>query len=282
MSCSAFGFWRAAHNAPYHFPMDEDIWFQSLHEDIDSDGRKLFDHLTIRYSRTAPSKNGEINGMIVYGETAFGFDHTGEISNRVHHKIIRDICFPENAPEIGQKLLAHAISDFGTDERIHAFFHYFGMSTCARHGKLHESASHVHELLLKNGFIVEHENVYYAKYLTSENASAKPEISLLWKEESPGHCREFTASMDDREVGWGQIHFLPQGDIAYLRWVYIEDKLQHQGIGTRTMKALFCSLYAMGIRRFDTDTALSNIPAQHYYEKCGFSNEGITRSYFTA
>ena len=53
------------------------------------------------------------------------------------------------------------------------------------------------------------------------------------------------------------------------------------GIGTKVMYALFQTLYDMGIRRFDTDTALDNIAAQKYYEKCGFRNEGITRSYYT-
>lgn len=277
MNCSAFDFWRSHHHAPYHFPMDEKKWFQSMDEDTDSDGRPLFDHLTTYCSRSG----GEITGMVIYGETAFGFDSAGEISGKVHHRIIRDICFPENAPEIGQSLLDRALSDLGTDERIHAFFHYFGMSACARHGKLHESDVHIHELLLKNGFIVEHENVYYARQLAPEDASIQPEISLLWKEKSPGDCRELAASLDGREIGWGQVHFLPQGDIAYLRWIYIDEKLQHQGIGTKTMAALFCALHAMGIRRFDTDTALSNLPARHYYEKCGFSDMGITRSYFT-
>lgn len=47
------------------------------------------------------------------------------------------------------------------------------------------------------------------------------------------------------------------------------------------MQALKGCLFAKGIRRFDTDTALSNLAAQHYYEKKHFTREGITRSYFT-
>lgn len=72
------------------------------------------------------------------------------------------------------------------------------------------------------------------------------------------------------------------GCIAYLRWIYMNENQQHRGIGTAVMKALFSELYEMGIRRFDTDTARSNLNAQAYYEKCGFTNEGITRSYYTA
>jgi ribosomal protein S18 acetylase RimI-like enzyme len=48
------------------------------------------------------------------------------------------------------------------------------------------------------------------------------------------------------------------------------------------MRSLFAQLYNMGIRRFDTDTARNNTIAQSYYEKNGFINEGITRSYYRA
>lgn len=39
-------------------------------------------------------------------------------------------------------------------------------------------------------------------------------------------------------------------------------------------------LIKKGITRFDTDTAISNSLARHYYEKNDFKYEGITRSYY--
>jgi ribosomal protein S18 acetylase RimI-like enzyme len=53
-----------------------------------------------------------------------------------------------------------------------------------------------------------------------------------------------------------------------------------KGIGTKCMNALKQYLYKKGITRFDTDTALNNNVAQHYYEKNNFTREGITRSYY--
>ena len=47
------------------------------------------------------------------------------------------------------------------------------------------------------------------------------------------------------------------------------------------MNSLKSFLYEKGINRFDTDTALDNTVAQHYYEKNNFIREGVTRSYFT-
>ena len=46
------------------------------------------------------------------------------------------------------------------------------------------------------------------------------------------------------------------------------------------MNALKQFLFDKGFTRFDTDTALNNTVAQHYYEKNNFTREGITKSYF--
>lgn len=270
-----FAYWLDSHKGPYHFPMREDQWQASMFDDVDSDGRKLFRKLETRCSM----EQGAINGMIVYGTTAFGFNDSGEISDDVHYKVIRDLSFDKACPDVGQALLDGALEDFGETDCVYAFFHYFGMSACARHGKLHEKQGHIHDLLLRNGFAVEHENVYYARQLSGLDAEDE-RIAINWKELNAGNCREFAAGIDGQEFGWGQVHFLPQGDIAYLRWIYIDEKRQHQGLGTAAMATLCAQLHKMGITGFDTDTALQNTAAQGYYEKTGFANRGITRSYY--
>ncbi len=240
-----------------------------MYEDIDSEGRKLFTELITE----------SINeGMIQYGTTAFGFDRNGEISDSIHYNVIRILGFSQEST--GTELIHAALAHFPKEERVYAFFHYFGMSACGRHGKLHESQQHVEKLLLENGFIVEHQNVYYSRPLSEQDRPCQ-KISLTWKELSPGSCREFAAVSGGQEIGWGQVHFLPQGDIAYLRWIYIDPEKQHHGFGSAILQRLFAELCQIGIRRFDTDTALENTIAQAYYEKNGFSNKGITRSYYT-
>ena len=264
-----FDLWRKLNCAPFHFPMDEAAWNRSMYTDIDSDGRTLFDTLETKATEDA---------LIQYGRTAFGFGESGDISDAVHYQVIRMLCFTD--PTQGQQLLDQVMASFDPAQRIYAFFHYFGMSACGRHGKLHESEKHVEALLFANGFTVEHENVYYSRTLHGNDPTPET-VSLHWKTVSSGNCREFAAVSDGTEIGWGQIHFLPQGQIAYLRWIYIDSNRQHQGLGTAVMQALFSELYKMGIHRFDTDTALDNITAQHYYEKNGFMNRGRTRSYYT-
>lgn len=271
-----FEFWRSQNTAPYHFPMAESVWRESMFSDIDGEGRPLFSRLETQVTRRA----GSITGLIQYGRTAFGFDRAGNLSDQISCSVIRTLCFDPAYPEDGQQLLRTAMANLGDRERIYAFFHYFGMSACARHGKLHESAAHVESLLLGNGFVIEHENAYYARTLTLAD-TAPGTIGLRWAPLSPGGCQEFTASVGDTDIGCGQVHFLPQGDIAYLRWIYISEPRQHQGLGTAILRQLFAQLYQMGIRRFDTDTALSNTAARGCYEKTGFSYKGVTRSYYT-
>ncbi|MBR2723895.1 MAG: GNAT family N-acetyltransferase [Ruminococcus sp.] len=53
-----------------------------------------------------------------------------------------------------------------------------------------------------------------------------------------------------------------------------------KGIGTKCITALKNFLYEKGITRFDTDTAINNTVAQHYYEKNGFTREGVSRNYY--
>lgn len=270
MDNTAFSLWCRLNNAPFHFPQTINTWERSMYADIDSDGRTLFADL---------STESTAHAMIQYGNTAFGFNSEGDICADIHHPVIRFLCFEKGYEVEAQQLLDRAMASFPAEKKIWAFFHYFGMTACARHGKLHDKDAHIAKLLMNHGFVVEHENVYYSKTL-DHTVHSDSRITLSWKSLSAGGCREFSVSADGREIGWGQVHFLPQGDIAYLRWIYIDSTRQHHGFGTAAMNTLFCELYSMGIRRFDTDTALDNSIAQRYYEKCGFTNEGITRSYY--
>ena len=55
--------------------------------------------------------------------------------------------------------------------------------------------------------------------------------------------------------------------IAYLWWIFTQENKCGQGIGSKSMTVLKADLFQRGIVRFDTDTALTNQVAQHFYEK---------------
>lgn len=96
----------------------------------------------------------------------------------------------------------------------------------------------------------------------------------------PGRQQYCDFILDNEVVGGCEVHFLEQKGIAYLRWIFTRENKCDQGIGSKNMSALRADLFQRGIVRFDTDTALTNQVAQHFYEKNHFVREGLTRSYY--
>lgn len=267
-------------NAPYYFPVSFSDWKQSMFNDIDGNGNKLFCLLDTYVSYYYD----KITGFIQYGMSNIGFDESGEITNKISYPIIRNFFFLEDFESDGIKLLEKAMNFFNLKEEktIYAFFHYFGMSCYGRHGKLFGDYSYIEKILAEKSFKKEHENIYYSRNLTENNINkSDSKIALKLGEISIGKHQYIAFIYDSKEIGGCEIQYLPQGDIAYLRWIYIDSSMTHKGFGTLCMQRLSEELYYNGIRRFDTDTADSNFIAQNYYSKLGFLNEGITRSYYT-
>lgn len=258
--------------SPYFFFTDFNTWKKSFLDDIDGEGRVLFKKLFVK---VAYDEDGLI-GFIQYGQTALGFDSQGEISAHVSYPVIRNLYFDKNRADAGYLLLKEAMNVLGTSDIVYAFFHYFGMSCFARHGKLFEQHTHIAELLLKNGFETEHENVYYSSMLKGDEESA---VEINSHKLTKGNQQYIDFMFSGNPVGGGEVHFL-NDQTAYLRWIYVNENIKGKGIGTKCMNALKQWLYQKGVTRLDTDTAISNLTAQHYYEKNNFTREGITRSYY--
>lgn len=259
---------------PYNYEVEFNMWEKSYLYDVDGEGRTLFSDLTT----LGAYLDSKLVGFIQYGRTAFGFDESGEISDTVFYSVIRNFYFDEIQKEVGVKLLNEAVKALSnTTSKIYAFFHYFGMSCYARHGKLFEGFGYIHNLLEQNGFAIEHENVFYSYALSSAKQTA---INIKWHDGTSGRQKYCDFILEKDIVGGCEIHFLEQENIAYLRWIFINENMCGKGIGSECMSALKTDLFNKGIIKFDTDTALSNKVAQHFYEKNNFLKEGITRSYY--
>ena len=256
----------------HFFPQPFAAWKESFLMDVDGEGRTLFKELIVK----AAYDDDQLIGYIQYGNSAFGFDEKGDISADVSYHIIRNLYFDSNRADAGECLLRAALDTFGKTNRVYAFFHYFGMSCFARHGKLFEQHRHIEALLKKCDFETEDKNIYYS---TVPNGKEVSEIEVVPHDLTKGHQQYINFKLSDRQVGGCEVHFVDE-QIAYLRWIYVNGDLTGRGIGTKCMHALKQWLYQKGITRFDTDTAISNLVAQHYYEKTGFTREGITRSYY--
>lgn len=256
---------------PYFYQVSFENWKESFENDMDGEGRPLFRKL---YTKVAYDENTLI-GFIQYGYTALGFDNQGDISIEMSYPVIRSLYFNEGRKDAGTLLLQAALQELGDAQTIYAFFHYFGMSCFARHGKLYERLPWIQELLYQFGFEIEHENVYYSIELGCEKES---KVQLIAHDLTMGSQQSFDFILKNRQIGGCEVHY-PNDITAYLRWIYVNDTLQNQGLGTQCMEALTQWLWNRGFVRLDTDTALTNLGAQHYYEKNGFTRMGITRSF---
>lgn len=264
--------YQMSFHTPYFFELDYEAWKKSFEEDIDGEGRILFKELFIK----AAYDDDKLIGFIQYGKSAFGFDEQGEISSDVSYNIIRNLYFDSDRVDAGEKLLKDALDVFGVEDKVYAFFHYFGMSCFARHGKLFEKHVHIEELLKSNGFDIEHENVYYSCILKGDETS---DVEIKNQEQTKGNQQYMDFVLSGNQVGGCEIHIVDEKTV-YLRWIYVNQDITGKGIGRKCMNALKQWLWKKGITRLDTDTAMSNLVAQHYYEKNNYVREGVTRSYY--
>ncbi len=220
---------------PYFFDVSFDTWKKSFEEDIDGEGRELFKELFVK----AVYDEDVLLGFVQYGKTAFGFDESGEISSDISYPVIRNLYFVKDRADAGELLLSEAMKNLGTDERVYAFFHYFGMTCFARHGKLYESHTHIDSLLKEQGFEIEHENVYYSSVLSESKNS---EVVLTAGGLTKGNQQYIDFTIDGNPVGGCEVHYLSD-TTAYLRWIYVNGDIVGKGIGTKCMTALMSFLY---------------------------------------
>lgn len=182
---------------PYNYAAGYDEWERSYLSDIDGGGRRLLSGLTTlgAYCGGAPA------GFVQYGRTGFGFAENGELSDEISYPVIRSLYFPEGRADVGGALLEEALRALSGNARIYAFFHYFGMSCYARHGKLPERLAHIHAPLLERGFSVEHENVFYSSRPEACDGTEGAEAALRWHEETAGgqrYCDFIISGATDR------------------------------------------------------------------------------------
>lgn len=263
---------------PYWFDVNYEIWYQSMFQDTDYESTEFFRELNTYVAY----ENSNIVGFIQFGIPNYIYEQNGEKSFDVKAGVIRNLYFGVENAECGMELvkLAEHYFDENKVEKKFAFFHAFGMTCNAGHGKLHESQKHIEKVIKVFGYTKEHENVYYKKILTEDVLAFETNIEIRYSEVNEKGLCGFSIFIDNTYIGAGEIVYLPQEKIAYLKWIYIEKESQQKGYASKALRLLFANLYQKGIRRLDTDTADGNMPAQGLYEKSGFENMGRTRSYF--
>ncbi len=262
---------------PYCFDVDYDNWYTSMFQDTDYDNEPLFHNV---HTYVSVDKN-KITGFIQFGLPTFIHGENGARDTETTAGIIRNLYFQQGDEQAGRELIRQALAFFETNrtQRIFAFYHYFGMTCNAGHGKLHSSHFYIETLLSEYGFIKEHENVYYKRLISNAESLCDNTVELKYSAVNTKGLCLFDIIAQSKKVGAGSFVFLPQGKICYLKWIYIEDEFKKKGYAIAALQHLFSDLKRQGIERIDTDTADGNIAAQGLYCKAGFANMGRTRSY---
>ena len=79
-------------------------------------------------------------------------------------------------------------------------------------------------------------------------------------------------------IGYGIIYYvMDEGEIARIA---VEESKRHSGIAKSLLDAMICNLQQKGIRRILLDVRESNTVARKFYEKYGFSQDGIRKNYY--
>lgn len=273
-----YNYYRKMQGAvPYWLDADYETWKQSFISDRDYDGDEMFRELI-----TYTAQHGdEILGFVQFGIPNYLYDTKGEKSDAVRGGIIRMLYLD---PEIdcGRKLIRLA-EDYFTVQQVQrkfAFFHAFGMTCNAGHGKLYCSLSHIEKALAGFGYVKEHENVYYKRLITDGDKVCSGQVRVEYENMNPCGLQNFSIYAEENWIGSGALVYLPQGKMCYLKWIFIDGKQQGRGYGSAALRRIFADLADRGFERIDTDTADMNTIAQGLYRKTGFEDMGRTRSYY--
>lgn len=277
-----FEYWRkVGTDIPFFFPVSAAKWQTCLLQDK-LDGEPMFKRLETHMA----TESGQVLGFVQCGQPHFAWDEGRQKHSNPHIGVIRHLTFEKGRHDIGEALLAKAGDQLACYDRRYAFYHIFGMSCNAHHGKLHNSQAHVEQLLRAYGFEIEHENAYFV--LDMERLAPVESSQLRFSSSHGSNEERFEIRLDAEVVGTAQVRYLDRltdgytRDTAYLSWVGVVEQRQGQGIGTKFLKLLTQFLLSRQVRYLHTDTASGNQRAQRLYQKLGFQQEGYTRSYVQA
>lgn len=241
-----------------------------------TEGNLLFQELiTLVYK-----KQNEIKGFIQFSKPTYIYQKDGTKDFSTIVGVIRQCYFEQEEAMVGQALIEQATCYFDQEKISNrfAFYHAFGMSHTACHGKLPTTFIQTEKLLLAQGYQKEHENLYFAKVL---DKVLKYEDSVqVIAVKMQVNQQNFNFMLDGNKIGTAILTYLPENDIAYLRWIGLAKMYQNQDYDNEVLQLISNLLIEKEFKELHLDTADTNKRAQHYYLKNDFQQLETTRSYF--
>ena len=276
-----YTYWKKAmEGVPYRFDTSLEAWTRCLFADSAA-GESLF----LDSQVWAAECEGEVAGFVQFGRPAFHYDGQGRRYRDPDIGVLRQLYFDRERPEAGAALMELAEAYLRRYPEAFAFYHAFGMGCQAYHGKLHERIRHVDGLLREHGFAVRHENVYYVVPVECWKVAPDRGMDVRVQRNDHEGTEEFSLYVDERAIGSASVRYLADltggrtRNIAYLTWIGIVGDARRRGFGRALISHIVERLGQLGCSELHTDTALTNVAAQAFYERLGFRNAGITRDY---
>jgi len=278
-----YSYWtQLGSKIPYFFPVTLEKWRDCLFEDT-LEGEFKFASQVVFLA----IEKDEIAGFIQWIQPAFAWDKNGNQYPNPQIGIIRHFYFDEGIESAADGLFGKIEPYLNPFQNKHAFYHIFGMSCNAHHGKLHESSPHVEQFLLRNGYEIEHENLYYVLNLSHSVSTEQNRVLLAEVPNRDSTIQGYEIMDRDKEIGGIHIRYLEAltggaaKEVVYLTWIIIHNEFRRQGWASKALRSLADKLGNRGYKVLHTDTAHDNLGAQRLYESLGFKCKGRTRSYIT-
>ena len=273
-----FDYWKnIGREVPYFFETTKVAFCESLFSDRFY-GAPIFNEHHI----LAAVEEERVKGLIQFGLPCFHFAEGKRIQDP-EIGVIRYLYFDQDREDLGKALLQRAMNFFEEKNRrdLYAFYHAMGMSCNGNHGKLHETHGYIADFLLEEGFDIEHENVYYA--LEMEPQQTEDSGQLIVKTEDP-FKEKLQFVREGKTVGVAEMKFIKDvtgmdSRILFLIWITVDPAVKGKGIGTEFMKHIQNHYLEKGYTVMHTDTAYNNTAARKYYQRNGFKDLGIMRSF---
>lgn len=280
-----FDYWNEiGKSIPYFYKTTYDSFVESLFDDK-YEGMTIF-----KDGRIFIAKEDDIvKGFIQYGIPTFHFTGEGKITENINIGVIRNLYFDKARSDIGQVLLDLSLEFFKENniKDLYGFYHAMGMSCNGNHGKLHDNFSYIGNLLFKNGFEIEHENIYYVCDISKKKFEYHNNSYIKVSDLNDNRQKIVLYDEINEVIGNAEIKYIDkltgnkEKDIVYLVWIGIDKKVRGQGFGTEFLNHIIEFCKGKGYRYLHTDTAINNETAQKFYIKNGFIDMGVTRSYMT-
>lgn len=276
-----YKYWQQiGERVPYFFNVSRDKWHQALVEDK-LDGQPLFKDIQTYLAL----ENEQVVGFVQFGQPNFYWDDNGKKFYDPDVGVIRHLFYDKNNPEVGETLLNKAIIYLNNFKYKDAFFHIFGMSCNAHHGKLYNEHLYIEELLTKYGFKKDHENIYYTLDLDEVQGPAETDIEIRSEMMEDVQKEIFSLYHQDERIGSAEIRYLERltggltQNTAYLTWIVMAELARGKGFGSKFINLLAQNLKEKGFKSLHADTADDNHFAQQFYNKNNFKEDGYSRSY---